>query len=134
MKYFYIFPKGHVIEEKNGVTTVLGSACPSYIVEHEEIAIEFCKEHPDFEYEARGSDTATVSIVHATGSASLEGKNAYGDVVCPFCGAKHFMVLGGIIPAVYKPTVIKDGKIISDGVVKGTTVYECLECHKQFQR
>ena len=60
-------------------------------------------------------------------------KGLYSDIKCPYCGSRHFMEKYSISDCVYRPTIYKDGKVLSP--VKGegmTTTFECLDCGKEF--
>jgi DNA-directed RNA polymerase subunit RPC12/RpoP len=67
------------------------------------------------------------------GDVNPLSKGLFSDIKCPYCGARHFMEKYSISDCVYRPTIYKDGKVISP--IKGegmTTTFECLECGKEF--
>lgn len=68
------------------------------------------------------------------GDFNPESQGLYSDVKCPYCGAKHFMEKYSISDSVYRPTIYKDGKVISPIKDEGiTTTFECLDCGKEFK-
>ena len=58
----------------------------------------------------------------------------YSDIKCPYCGKSHFRVGGSITTAMYCPTIIKDGKVVSVDGNTSTTEFYCLECEKTFKQ
>ena len=52
----------------------------------------------------------------------------FDNVKCPKCGKSHFMLGPSFTTCVYCPTIIKDGKVVSDDVNQTTTQCTCQEC------
>jgi len=65
----------------------------------------------------------------------IETKDSTIGTTCPHCGKSHFMYKYSIGDGVYRPTIIKDGKVqpLQPSTDSGSVnVYECLECGKEF--
>ena len=109
---------------------------PSYITEHKDVAEDFCEEYPEFYYDERdtGSFISTTGLSSAVYDDSCLGKGLYSDIVCPYCGAKHFRLDGCESTAMYCPTIIKDGKVISKDHNTVTEYFRCQECGKRFKK
>lgn len=133
MKYYLIFKK-----------TEFGSkaSLPSFAVERESTAKGFCEEFSDFYYEER-DDGCYIAPTTQTLDYKKSGtdfnnldifkpKGLYDDIKCPHCGASYFRIGASWSTAMYCPTVIKDGKVISKDHNTVTTEYECLNCGKTF--
>lgn len=151
MKYYLIF--------KHTGSPHTKSIYPSYIVERESTAINFCKEYSEFYYEERedghyilatsGLSTIGDSIelakpadINTPTFKTLENniydvnplsKGLFDDIKCPHCGASYFQVGRSSSTAMYCPTIVKDGKVVSKDRNIYTTEYYCLECGKTFK-
>jgi len=127
MKYYLIF--------KHTGNPRTKAIYPSYIVEHKNIAIDFCKEYHEFYYEERddGSYITTTPAISSVADINPLSRGLENETKCPYCGARHFIIGGGMCTAMYCPTIMKDGKVISEDHNIYTQEYECLECHKRFK-
>ena len=154
MKYYLIFKHTGEPDTKFNY--------PTYIVEHEYVAKAFCKEYNEFYYEERDdgnqylitpsigtityNEDDGLTLLTPEGFAAVErrleeeahdvnplSRGLNYDVKCPYCGARHFMIGGGMSTCMYCPTIMKDGKVISKHHNIYTEEYECLECHKRFK-
>jgi len=52
---------------------------------------------------------------------------------CPYCNESYYTEKYTMSTAMYCPTVIKDGKVISNDCNIHTTVCECKNCGKEFK-
>ena len=77
------------------------------------------------------SDTKPIN--DTIGDVNPLSEGLFSDIKCPYCRSRHFMEKYSISDCVYRPTIYKDGKVVSP--VKGegmTTTFECLDCGKEF--
>ncbi len=51
---------------------------------------------------------------------------------CPYCNESYYTEKYTMSTAMYCPTVIKDGNVISNNYNIHTTVCQCLSCYKEF--
>ncbi len=125
MKYFEIREK----LDKN-------LSCLKFVVERESTAKDICKRYSNLTYEEYDDgqyifDTSADSIRLCDDSTD-KFSGIYKDIKCPHCGASHFKVGSSWSTAMYCPTIIKDGKVISKDHNIVNTEYECLNCGKTF--
>ena len=112
---------------------------PTFIVWDKAVAKAICKEFHCFYYEERETESESDTLTYIEHSDYFGGnitpfsKGLFSDISCPHCGAKHFIVGGSSSTAMYCPTIVKDGKVISEDRNISTTEYRCLECGKTFK-
>lgn len=127
MKYYLIFERA-----------TPGCCCvyPTYIVEKEEVAKDFCKEYPHFYYNEQFIDCSE-DVVKCSKDEQHDVnsfiKGLYYDVKCPYCGKSHFQVGHSMTTAMYNPIVVKDGQVITNDFNVSTTEFLCLECGMMFK-
>ena len=60
-------------------------------------------------------------------------KGLYSDIACPYCGKRHFQLGSCMTTAMYCPTIIKDGKVVSNDHNTSIQHCYCLECGGEFE-
>jgi len=55
------------------------------------------------------------------------------DIKCPYCGKCYYSEDYSMSTAMYTPTIIKDGKVVSEDGNIHTTQCTCLECGNKFK-
>lgn len=116
------------ILEKNEYSTLVKPFC---IVQDEFIAKDFCKKNPNYDYTKH--TIVEPDLCPASLSDACEPKGLYDDVVCPYCGAKHFSMGCTTSTALHVTSIVKDGKVLNNGPINHITTHcHCCNCGKDF--
>ena len=123
MKYYVISE----ILEKSEYGTLVKPFC---VVQDELIAKDLCEKNPNYEYV---ENELNADLCPASLSDDCESKGLYDDVVCPYCGAKHFSMGYTTSTALYVPQIFINGKLVDNGIKNHTTTHcHCCNCGKDF--